>query len=277
MSTTRSERPERTVGPSQRATAVISAASLRRMRALARAELTLLVRSRTALWVALLMPLMMVLATYSATEEMDLSEAGLSQGEAVLTGGVGMVLLVVIYLNLVPALVTRREERVLKRLRTGEIADSEILMGAALPTVTVALVQCLVLVVAGTALLDVSAPGSPIVLLAGIALGVVVLVLLAVLTAGLTKTVDSSQITTTPMLLVCAVGSGLFIPLEIFPDAITEICRALPLTAPVELIRHGWIGGLDGTEVASAGALSLAWVVAGVFAVRRWFRWDPRQ
>ncbi|RMI42367.1 ABC transporter permease [Streptomyces triticirhizae] len=271
MSTMRSERTER-LAPS-----AAGGASVRRMRSLARAELTLLLRSRTALWVALLMPLLMVLATYSALEELDLSEAGLTQGEAVLTGGVGMVLLVVIYLNLVPALVTRREERVLKRLRTGEIADREILMGAALPTVTVAVAQSLVLVVAGTVLLDVSAPGSPALLLAGIGLAVVTLVLLAVVTAGLTRTVDSAQITTTPLLLVCAVGCGIFIPLEIFPESVTWACRMLPLTGSVELIRHGWIGGLDGVEIARAGLFALAWVVIGVFAVRRWFRWDPRQ
>lgn len=271
MSTMESERTDRL------ASLTPSGASVRRMRALARAELTLLVRSRTALWVALLMPLFMVLATYSAIEELDLSGTGLSRGEAVLTGGVGMVLLVVIYLNLVPALVTRREERVLKRLRTGEITDGEILTGAALPTVTVAVLQCVVLVAAGTALLDVAAPGSPVILLAGIALAVVTLVLLAAVTAGLTKTVDSAQITTTPLLIVCVMGCGIFIPLEVFPDAVTWACRLLPLTASVELIQHGWIGGLEAAEVGRAAALALAWTAAGVFAVRRWFRWDPRQ
>ncbi|UED84984.1 ABC transporter permease [Streptomyces profundus] len=253
------------------------AAAMRRMRALARAELTLLLRSRSALWVALLMPVLMVGGAYSATEEMNLAEAGLTQGEAVLTGGVGMVLLVVVYLNLVPALVTRREERVLKRLRTGELMDGEILTAAALPTVTVALAQCVVLVVAGSVAFDVAAPGAPLVLVAGVALAVVSLVLLAALTAALTKTVDSAQITTTPVLLISMLACGIFVPLDVLPDTLANICRVLPLTPGFELVRHGWIGGLSDSEALRAWALALVWVAVGVFAVKRRFRWDPRQ
>ncbi len=103
--------------------------SARRVRALARAELTLLVRNRSALFIALLLPTVMALSLKSTADQADLSGTGLSVGTTVLPGAVGMVLLFAVYSNLVGVYVGRREELVLKRLRTGEADDLEILSG----------------------------------------------------------------------------------------------------------------------------------------------------
>ncbi|TDC24019.1 ABC transporter permease [Streptomyces sp. 8K308] len=253
------------------------AGSLRRLRAVGRAELTLLLRSRSAVFVALLMPVGMVAMSYSASREMDLGDTGLTRMEAVLTGGIGTVLMLVVYLGLVPVLVARREERVLKRLRTGELSDLEILAGAALPSVVLALAQCVVLVAAGALLLDVSAPRQPALMVLGVLLGAVLLAGLAAATAGVTRTVDSAQLTGMPLFMVSVVGSGLFVPLEVLPDRLADVFRMLPLTGVVELVSGGWLGGLTAAEVGRAVALALAWTALAGYAVRRWFRWEPRQ
>ncbi|GAA1924756.1 ABC transporter permease [Streptomyces sodiiphilus] len=252
-------------------------ASLRRLRALGRAELTLLLRNRTSLFVALLMPVGMVALAWSSLQGMDLDGTGVSAAEAVLTGGVGIVLILVVYLNPLSAYVARREERVLKRQRTGELSDAEILAGPALPSVALALAQCALLVLAGWTVWDLSAPQRPDLLMAGLALGSVLLVLLAAVTAAFTRTVESAQLTAMPLLMVSALGSGLFVPLEVLPDTVADICRLLPLTPAMELVQGGWLGGLEAGDALRAPALALAWSALGVFAVRRWFRWDPRQ
>jgi ABC-2 type transport system permease protein len=249
----------------------------RRMRALGRAELTLLLRNRTALFVALLLPVAMVGSSYSSSRELDLADTGLSRGEAVMTGGIGMVLILVVYTNLISTYVARREERVLKRLRTGELTDGEILAGSALPPVVLAVTQCAVLVVAGAAFLDIGAPRRPELLLAGVALGSVMLVAMAALTAAFTRTVESAQVTGMPFLTVSIVCSGLFVPLEVLPDGLANVFRLLPMTSVTELVSGGWLGGRDGAEVMRALALAVAWTALAVFAVRRWFRWDPRR
>lgn len=254
-----------------------SQASLRRMTSLARAELVLLTRNRTAVFMTLLMPVLLVGASYSSLREIDQAQTGMSMSELILTGGLGTILVVVIYLNMVAVYVARREERVLKRLRTGELTDGEILAGSAIPSVALAAVQCVVLLVAGFAALDVPAPQQPQRLLLGVALGVLVMVLLAAVTAAFTRTVESAQVTAAPLLLVSIMGSGLFLPLEVLPDTIAEVCRLLPLTPAMELVRGGWAGGLDSTEALRAMAVAVAWSALAVFAVRRWFRWDPRQ
>ncbi|MFD3656272.1 ABC transporter permease [Streptomyces sp. NPDC058620] len=248
-----------------------------RLNALGRAEVTLLVRNRTAVFVALLMPLLMIFAMKSMLEQVDLGGTGLTVEGAALSGGLGMVLLQVVYMNLVAAYVARREELVLKRLRTGEVSDREILTGTALPAVLLALAQCVLIVVVGTVALDLGAPQRPELLILGLLIGLVMLSALAAATSALTRTVQTAQLTTLPLFFASMLGSGLFVPLEILPDLAASLCELLPVTGVMTLVRAGWLGGVPGDEVAGAGLTAVAWTVLGVFAVQRWFRWDPRR
>ncbi|MER6105530.1 ABC transporter permease [Streptomyces sp. NPDC001832] len=248
-----------------------------RLNALGRAELTLLARNRTAIFVALLVPMAMVAAMKSTLDQIDLAGTGLTVAGAALTGGIGMVLMQVVYMNLVAAYVARREDLVLKRLRTGEITDREILAGTALPSVALALAQTVLMVLAGAVLFGLGAPKRPELLVAGLLLGVVLLTALAAATSAVTRTVQTAQITTLPLFLVSMVGSGLFVPLEVLPDRVASVCEMLPLTGVMTLVRAGWLGGADGQDLLGAGLAAVAWTVLAVFAVRRWFRWEPRR
>jgi ABC-2 type transport system permease protein len=248
-----------------------------RLAALGRAELTLLVRNRTALFVALLMPVFMVAAMRSSLGQLDLGGTGVSLDGALLTGAIGMVLILVVYLNLVSAFVARREELVLKRLRTGEVSDTEILAGTALPAAALALAQSVLVVVAGVALLDAGGPRRPELLVAGVLIGIVVMTALAAATSAITRTVESAQITTLPLFMISAAGSGLFIPLDVLPERVAAVCELLPMTGVMRLVEAGMLGGADAGELARAALSALAWTLISVFAVRRWFRWEPRR
>ncbi|MFE3553673.1 ABC transporter permease [Streptomyces sp. NPDC059193] len=245
-----------------------------RLTALGRSELTLLVRNRAALSVALLMPVLMVFVLRST---LDGAQGAAAVGEATLTGGIGMVLLLVVYMNLVSAFVARREELVLKRLRTGEASDLEILGGTALPSAVLAVGQIAVLAVAGAAALDVRMPLNPLLLLAAVLAGIVLLAGMSALTSAVTRTVESAGLTTLPLFLLTALGSGLFVPLDRLPGPAASVCELLPLSGVMTLVRAGWSGGTDAAGLLGAALTTLAWVVITVFAVQRWFRWEPRR
>ncbi|MFI5568025.1 ABC transporter permease [Streptomyces sp. NPDC051740] len=248
-----------------------------RMTSLARAELTLLGRSKGTLVAALFVPLVLPLSVRSAAEEMDLAEAGLTPGAVVLPAAVGFSLLFAVYSALVGVFVVRREELVLKRLRTGELRDAEILGGSALPSVLTGLVQCLVLITACAVLLDMSAPSAPHLAVLGLLLGLVMCAALAAVTAAFTRTAESAQVTPMPLLMISMIGSGMFVPLELLPDQVASVCELLPLTPVVTLVRGGWTGGLSAAEALGALVTAVAWTLLAVFAVRRWFRWEPRR
>ncbi|WP_340559946.1 ABC transporter permease [Streptomyces sp. GSL17-111] len=248
-----------------------------RMRALGRAEMTLLLRNRTALFTAMLMPLLFVLFTRMSVTEEALDATGFSVGGLVLSAGLGIVLVLVVYSNLVASFVARRQELTLKRLRTGEPSGAEILGGTALPSVAIGLTQCAVLVVAGVLALDVRAPARVDVLLAGLLVGVVMMTALAAATSAFTKSTESAQLTVLPLMMLSLIGSGLMVPLEMLPDGLAAVARLLPLSPVMELVRHGWLGEGDGVDVLRALGLSVVWCALAVFAVRRWFRWEPRR
>ncbi|GHH95320.1 ABC transporter permease [Streptomyces capillispiralis] len=248
-----------------------------RMTALARAELTLLGRSKGTMVASLFVPLVLPLSVRSAAEEMDLAEAGLTPGTVVLPAAVGFSLLFAVYSALVGVFVVRREELVLKRLRTGELRDAEILGGAALPAALIALAQCLLLAAGCSLLLDLSAPSAPHLAVLGLLLGLVMCAALAAVTASFTRTGESAQVTPMPLMIVSMLGSGMFVPLELLPDRLASFCELLPLTPVITLVRGGWTGDLGAYEALGAVATAVAWTLLAVFAVQRWFRWEPRR
>ncbi|MFJ1705375.1 ABC transporter permease [Kitasatospora sp. NPDC088346] len=258
-----------------------------RLLALGRAEGTLLRRNRTALFTAVALPLLLVGGLRGMLRQQAEGTPGLDVDAATVTGVAAIVLLFVVYYNLTSSYVARRGELVLKRLRTGEARDLEILTGTAVPSVLLALLQCAVLGVAGAVLLDLPAPVNPLLMAAGLALAVALLTGLAALTSAFTRTVESAGITTLPLMLGAQFGSGLLFPLEVMPERLADVCRALPTTPAFQLLRLGW-SGTDGSRPATdflgtwapaAPLLGLAvlWTAATWWATRRWFRWEPRR
>ncbi|HKT60715.1 MAG TPA: ABC transporter permease [Gemmatimonadales bacterium] len=257
--------------------AVVDRVVVGRVKALARAELTLFGRSKGMIVTAVFVPLVLPLSVRTAVEDMDLEGTGLSVGMVLLPGAIGFSLLFAVYSALVGVFVGRREELVLKRLRTGELRDREILAGTALPAVTTGFVQSLLLAAACTALLDLPAPKAPHLAVVGLLLGLAVCALLAAVTAAFTRTVESAQVTALPLVMVAMVGSGITVPLELMPDRMASLCELLPLTPVITLVRGGWTGELSAYETIGPVLTALAWTAAGVFAVGRWFRWEPRR
>lgn len=235
------------------------------MRAVAvgQAELKLFWRNRTALFNSLVLPLLIVPLLMSVDAD----------GVPLVIGLIGFVLVMAIYYNLVTTFVARREELVLKRLRVGELTDPEILLGASLPSVVVALGQMVLFAVIVGVMAGVAWPARPWFLVVGVVGGVLVFVLLAAVSSAFTRTVEMAQVTSLPVLMACLLGSGLFIPLSVMPEGVASVLRLLPLTPVLDLLRAGWQDG----PVLQPMIVLAAWIGLGTYAVRRWFRWDPRR
>ncbi|OLZ68658.1 hypothetical protein AV521_20930 [Streptomyces sp. IMTB 2501] len=249
----------------------------RRLWALGRAELTLLGRNRGVVFTALAVPLLLPFSVRPAMDQLDLKKQGLTLGTTLLTAAIGFSFLFAVYTSLVNAFVARREELVLKRLRTGELSDAEILTGTALPALVIGLAQALVLCVGCAALLHLGTPRAPYLILPGLVAGYLVSAALAALTASFTRTVESAQVTALPLMFLSMLGSGITFPTEVMPDKLAGVCELLPLSPAIRLVRGGWTGHLSGYEALGALTTALAWTILAVFAVRRWFRWEPRR
>lgn len=253
-----------------------------RLVGLARAELTLLLRNRMQLATALVMPLVLPLLYIPS------ARAG-ADGEQ-LANALGMMfviaLLFVVYYNLICAYVARRQDLVLKRLRTGEASDATVLGATAVPALVIAIVMITLMGAIAIPLLDLPLPRYPGLIAAALVLGALLMVPLALATTNITRTVESAQVTSLPLMAIAIIGTGAAIPLETMPDWFQRLVAVVPSAPLVDLIRAGWIG-IDADGAALAGAdlwrtaavaavILLAWLGMALWFVRTRFRWEPR-
>ena len=253
-----------------------------RLAALVRAEVILLRRNKLALFNAFVMPALpfLLLIPIRVNGNMDNETTSLFLGLVV-----ALSLMFVIYYNLLSTFVSRREELVLKRLRSGECSDTEIIGGISIPAMAIGLI-----VFAFLGLLTVVALGQPLpvnalLLLLAVVGGSLVFTGLALVTTIITKNSEAAQLTSLPIVLICMFGAG-FSPLSALPAWATTALRFTPLAPSYELTRLGWGGVTQNgrtvdlvdsfTQAALPAGILLGWIVIAGFTAREYFRWEPR-
>lgn len=259
---------------------------LRRVLALGRLETTLLGRNKTALFNAVAMAPVLVLILIPVV-------GGTLDGGAAFFGAqliamlVSFGILFIAYYNLTTTAVARREELMLKRFTSGEVSRTEVLLGMGTPSVIIVLAQLVLGVIAVALAFELPAFTNPILVVCAIVLGFVAFALFAYASSGLTKTVESAQLTTLPVMFVAMLASGVVFPLEMLPELAQRIAELTPLAPVMTLLQLGLTGMNPNGEVftftetfaeAFMPMLVLAiWCVLGGLATQRWMRWEPRR
>jgi ABC-2 type transport system permease protein len=255
----------------------LPAISLPRTARLARFNALLLMRNRLAMVYGLVLPLT-PLALLFAGERGD---GGIGVSAVITT--LSFAVLFPVFYNLLSQFVTRRDELVLKRLRTGEARDLELLGAMALPGVAVAVVVAIVTVPVAM-VLGQAAPLNVVVYAVTVLVACAMFVAFAFWTAAWTRNAEAAQITSMPVILLAVVGQMS----AAFPDSVQRWVDLTPGAAMMELVRVGWFGfGDDGTErtldlAGTWGAAGLpllvlvAWTGLAVWLAARSMHWEPR-
>lgn len=240
---------------------------VRRVGGLAAANTRLLVRNRLTLTYALLLPLApLALLTLTADEP--------SAGASTISTTLLLAYLFPVFYNLLSVVVTRRDELVLKRLRTGETRDVELVLSLALPGVTVALVLAAVVVPVAVAL-GMPLPAEPGLYALMVVLACLMFVAFALWTAAWTRTAEAAQLTSAPVILLAVAGTLT----AVVPPRVADVLERTPGGALETLVRLSWLGaGADGVQQEALPALLtlLAWTVAALALARTSMRWEPR-
>lgn len=255
--------------------------SVKRTASLTRWNATLLTRNRLAFVYAVVMPLLPLLLLLAG------DRGSPTLGSLAIVTMIVVIAMFPVYYNVLAQFVSRRDELVLKRMRTGETRDAELLASIALPGVVSALGLGAIAVPIAAAL------GQPLpvnVLLYALLLvgAVVMFVAFAYWTAAWTKNAEAAQLTSLPLILLVSVGP-LAGTLPALPAWASDALSFTPGSAISELVRTGWFG-FDGAEAtmatlsfsetwASSGQpllVLLAWTVVAVALARTSMRWEPR-
>ena len=251
--------------------------------ALARAELTQFLRNPTLLFMALLFPLGLTVAMFvlSSTSGGKVFAASLALETSVL-----MTMLLVVYYSVLSMSTTRRDEKVLKRLRTGEAKDSDILVAIAAPSSLLAVVL-MVLAPILLIVLGAPAPVNVVPLFVAVLGGIAVSSALGFLTSAFTTNAEAAQITSLPVMILAIASQSTFRAL--MPEQVTRIIDRTPFALMGDLAHLAWsgttvTGGFEPLDTGAALAAATApmlmlalWAVALLVLVPRVMKWESNR
>jgi ABC-2 type transport system permease protein len=248
---------------------------------LARWNLVLLTRNRLAFVYAVVMPLLPLLLLLTG----DKGDA--VAGASAITTMFLVVGLFPVYYNVLAQFVNRRDELVLKRMRTGEARDAELIVSIAIPGAMSALLSAAIAVPVALAF-DQPLPVNPVIYAGGAVLIVIMFSAFAYWTAAWTQSAEAAQLTSLPIILIVS-AAPLLTAIPDLSDTIRDLVSYTPGAAMSDLVRAAWFG-FDGplaeeptlTFSDSWGpalqplAVLFAWSVVAYSLASRSMRWEPR-
>ncbi|MGI5281816.1 ABC transporter permease [Nonomuraea polychroma] len=193
---------------------------------------------------------------------------GAAAATPIFQGALAVLLSITAFMNIAVALVNRRDQLVLKRLRASELTDRQILIGQIASTATQTFAVIVVCTVAVRLVADVPLPADPLAYAAVTAAGATVTSLLGAAYTAAIPRAELAAVYTMPVFLVCGVAAGAMGPIPL-PSWLEPVLDLLPTTAVVNAVKTG---DLAGSVLILAG-----WTAAGLVAIRLWFRWEPRR
>jgi ABC-2 type transport system permease protein len=196
------------------------------------------------------------------------TDEGQTAATALSQSMIAIPLSITAFMNTCVALTTRRDQLVLKRLRSTELTDRQILLGQISSVATQAVVIVVVCTVAARFAAGVPLPPDPLAFAALTIAGSAVMALLGAAFSAAVPRPELAALYAGPVYLLCGVSAGALGPIPL-PSWLQATLDLLPSTAVVNAVKSG--------EPGVPFLILGAWAVAGLLALRLWFRWEPRR
>ncbi|MEV6859723.1 ABC transporter permease [Streptosporangium subroseum] len=197
-------------------------------------------------------------------------------------GVLTMFLTVATFSQIATTLTARRDQLILKRIRATGLSDRDILGGEVGNLVVQATLLTGVVSVALYALTGLAVPRNPLLYLVFVVAGAAVLCLLGAAFTAIIPRFEVATVMTLPFFFLAGIGVGGSGPmLEMLPGWVGTVLGLLPTGAIVEAAQVAYAA--DGTLLGDLGAATVpalklvVWTAVGLFAIRRWFRWETRR
>jgi len=261
--------------------------SWNRYRALAVAEIRQYLRNKTLLFMAVVFPIGVGLLMQFMGEDGQPASAQIRTAISMEVFFL-IALMFVQFYSVLSMTTTRRDERVLKRLCTGEARSAEILAALATPGAIMSLL--LTALMSGILIFYTGdLPSTGILLFLAMILGIVISTGLALLTSSVTANAEVAQMTSLPVMVLAMLSQS---PLRsTLPDQIQEPLARTPFALLGDLTFIEWagepyiaaadprLGEQTAGMVTALGplALMLVWSVALMWAAFRYMQWETNR
>ncbi len=174
-------------------------------------------------------------------------------------------------------LVIRREDGILKRLRSTPLPPRTFIGALLVSTLIVFALETVALFVLGRLVFGTPFPSRVGSIALLIAISSVCFAALGVGLSGLIRSAEGSSAVVNLIVLPMAFLSGAFGPTEHYPTFLRDIGDVLPLTYMVHLANGVYLHGHAVWSDPGAIGVLAAWGAAGLVAALFRFRWEPRE
>jgi len=239
-----------------------------------RAEQLVFWRSREAAFFIFLFPLLLFTllgSVYSGTFE------GQPVVWAVLAGLISYGCANTAFAGLAIQVVLRRENGILKRLRSTPLPPATYVVALLTSTLFVFVLQTIALFVMGKALYSAPFPSDWGSLAVTIVIGAAVFAALGTATASVIRSAEGASAVVNFILLPMAFLSGAFGPTRHYPAFLRAIGDVLPLKYFIDLVKAVYLHGHGVWTRPQDLAVLAAWGIAGLVFTHFRFGWEPRE
>lgn len=231
-------------------------------------------REFITLFFALVFPVLMLLL-FGSIYGNDPNEfmGGFGTVDVSTPGYINMIIAVTGLMSLPLTLAQYRERKILKRFMATPIKPIEILLSQFIVNIMMTIMGLIVLIVVGKIVFDLHFFGNLFEALVAFVIILLSIFSIGLFVAGISKNMKVatavSYIIYFPMLFL----SGATMPLEIMPQSIINISKALPMTYGVSLLKGIWLGDHLSDFPIDIIVLVCITLVFGGLAVK-FFKWE---
>ena len=175
------------------------------------------------------------------------------------------------------SLVVRRENGLLKRIRSTPLPAATYMGAVLASTLVVFCLQMGVTIALGVLLYDAEGPESWVALVPALLVGAIAFAGLGIGLAALIRSDEGASAVVNLVVLPMAFLSGSFGSTGDYPGFLQAISDVLPLTYLIDLVEAAYVDGASLVDDLGAVAVVVGWGLAGLAVASRRFGWEPRQ
>lgn len=167
-----------------------------------------------------------------------------------------------------------REQGILKRIGATPLPRSTFALSQMAMRILIGIAQTLWILGLGSLVFQFRSQGNLLLLLAFVVIGVVTFTIIGALLGSLAKTQETAmplvQLVNFPFMFL----SGVFFPVEIVPDFMQPVVKAIPATYLGKALRDITMGTIQWSSLGMDALVMAAWGIACLLLAFRFFRWE---
>jgi ABC-2 type transport system permease protein len=235
----------------------------------------MLVRDKTAFLMALIFPVVFVLAfsVFDVSFDAEGAIAGVDYFEYVLPALLAIGLMNFAMVGTSASVARYRELKILKRIVVTPLPTTRFIVGQVGARLVLAAVQTAIIMLVGLAAGGSVGSAWPLLFIIS-TLGNLIFLSLGFAIAGWAGSVDAANnmaaLATTPLMFL----SGSFFPIESMPEWLQPLADLLPLTPLIDSMRAIALQGAGIGDIGAELLLIGAWIVGGLTLARFFFRFN---